>query len=144
VIIETRRIILTALKADSTLTAIVPAARIYGDDVPPSPEFPFVRWDAPSTIPFSLSGAAGSSTTSFMLHAFATARLSASKAKLETASDYANRIISAVHGVVHRNRFSDDDGRIFKVTVASRMSMRDGAEADAWHCLLNCVARVLA
>lgn len=143
-IIETRRVILTALKSDPTLTAIVPAARIYGDEVPAKPETPFVRWDGPSTLPFSLSGAANSSTTSFMLHSFAKVRLSSSGAKIETASDYANRIMSAVHGVVHRNRFSDDDGRVFKVVVSSRMSMRDGAEADAWHCLLNCVARVLA
>lgn len=142
-ITETRRAVLTALKSDALLTTIVPTSRIYGDDVPSSPGWPFMRWDGQIAIPIAASCVPNKAEVRFAMHVFAKARLSSSKAKLETASDYANRIATNAHRVIHRKRF-EDNGATFGVRVASRRSMRDGAEADAWHVILNCVARVIA
>jgi hypothetical protein len=138
---EVRRAVLPALKADATLTALVPSARIYPSTVPASPAFPFTRWDGASSLPITefLRGA----EVSFMVHAFAKPRYSGA-AMVETAEDHAGRITSALYGALHRQRFALPGGATFAVRAVSSRLMQDGAETDAYHGIVNAVARVLA
>ncbi len=54
-ITSVRQMILPALKANSAITAIVPAARIYPAKAPSAPVYPFIRYGQPSFVPHSLS-----------------------------------------------------------------------------------------
>jgi len=52
--------ILSALKADADLIAVVAAARIYPQTVPAALVFPFVKMGAPITTPQFIDGKNGS------------------------------------------------------------------------------------
>lgn len=137
---EVRRAVLARMKADTDLTALVPAASIHASTVPANPAWPFIRWDAPQSIPRGVACTQGADV-SFMLHCFAKPRESGG-AVVETAEDYASRITSAMKKALHRTRFSIEGGTVHLV-VRSTRSMMDGDEADAWHGLVNVVARVI-
>jgi hypothetical protein len=135
---ETRRVVLPALKADAALTDLVSAASIYPSTVPSDHTWPFIRWDAPNSIPRGRGCTDGADLT-FMLHCFAKPRMSGTQV-LETAEDHASRILTAMHNVIHRNRLPIATGTV-RLTVRSSRLIRDGDEASAYHGLLNCFAK---
>lgn len=57
--IYVKQAIIAALKADATLTAMVPAARIYPQKTPNSPAWPFIRYGASSSVPLRPDGGSG-------------------------------------------------------------------------------------
>jgi hypothetical protein len=138
---EVRRATLTALKADPFVTAIVPAVRIYPSTTPPSPAWPFTRFDAPSSIPLDGPCYAGATVT-FLLHGFARPREEAGQI-VETAEDYAGRLGSALKVALHNRRLPIGVASA-RLRVQSARLLRDGDEQDAYHAVLSIEARVLA
>lgn len=67
--LEIRRAIVAHLRADATVTALVPAARIYGEFAV-SDVFPFIRMGYPATAQFEATGWDGSEAD-FAIHVFA-------------------------------------------------------------------------
>lgn len=72
--IELRRAVVAHLREESTLTALVPAAAIFGEmnptDADADDRFPFIRVGDEIATGFEASGWAGSESD-FMIHAFA-------------------------------------------------------------------------
>ncbi|MFD0848198.1 tail completion protein gp17 [Sphingosinicella xenopeptidilytica] len=136
---DLRRAVITALKADTTLIAIVPAARIYPSTVPASPTFPFIRWDAPNNIPRG-HGCTQGADISFFVHNFAKPRMSGAQVA-ETAESYCERITALMAKALHRERLALTNATA-RVRVRSTRVMMDGDERDAFHGLLDCIAAV--
>ncbi len=140
-IIPTRKVVLAAMKQATPLTALVPVASIYPETTPDNPDWPFLRWDGPSSIPIKGACFSGAEV-SFMVHAFAKPFYDGTGRMIETAADHCGRIMDAAHDVLNGNRF-ESAGRFFRVRTPSTISRQDRDESDAWHCTINCVARVL-
>lgn len=138
---EVRRATLAHLKSDAKLTALVAASSIYPSRIDGAPVWPFVRWDAPQSIPIDLSCIAGATVT-FTLHAFAGDRFSGG-ALVETAEDHAARIGSAVKAAVHNKRVAIGDATARLRALSARL-IQDGSEASAYHAIISVEARVLA
>lgn len=70
--LEIRRAIVAHLRADATVTAIVPAARIFGEfrPVTASSDWPFIRIGYSSALPFEAQCWSGSQNT-LTIHVFA-------------------------------------------------------------------------
>lgn len=69
--LEIRRAIVAHLRADATVTAIVPAERIYGEwPTVTDPEWPFIRMGYADAEAFEASGWSGSES-GFTIHVFA-------------------------------------------------------------------------
>ena len=60
---------------------------------------------------------------------------------IETARDHAGRINSAVVEALQAHAY-EVAGRRYRFMVRSSRLMVDGAEVDAWHGIVNVVARV--
>jgi hypothetical protein len=138
---EVRRATLAHLKADATLTNLVPPARIYPSTTPANVLWPFMRFDGPSSLPLDGNCYAGATVT-FLMHAFAKPQMQGA-AMVETAEDYASRIGSAAYTTLHRMRLPLGSASI-RLLVRSARVIRDGDEADAYHAILSVEARVLA
>lgn len=138
---EVRRAILAHLKSDADLIALVAPGSIYPSRTPPNPAWPFVRWDGPQSIPIDLSCVAGATVT-FLLHGFAKDRKQGT-AVVETAEDHAARIGSALKLAIHNRRLPVANTTA-RIQVRSARLIQDGAEADAYHAILQAEARVLA
>jgi hypothetical protein len=67
-----RQAIVTRLRADAGLTAIVPAARVYGMRSDVNPTYPFTRYGSPDALPFKAQCLDGA-TVSFTIHSFSEA-----------------------------------------------------------------------
>lgn len=136
-----RKALLSTLKADAPLIAIVPAASIFSQRVPDKPAWPFIKLGPPSTTPLRATGVRGGVVT-VGVHAFARPRLSG-ETEVETAEDYAGRIGSAIEAALQNTRI---DGVTVKIGVklSDIRLLVDGAEADAFHWLCNANCRVLA
>lgn len=120
---------------------MVPATSIYPQTQPTDPDWPFMRWDGPSSLPIRAACVPNGATVSFMIHAFSKGVFVAKKL-VKTAEDHCGEIVDAAHDAIDGTRFTSG-GASFRVTVPSTRLMRDGAEQGAYHGILNCVARVL-
>lgn len=130
-----RRIAISILKQDSAVTDLVAASSIHPLS---DPQWPFIRADGFRATPRGVR-CTSMSEVRFMLHGFAKPRY-ASGAMIETAEDHAARIGSAIKDALHRNRLTTD-GIDYSFRVLSSQLMRDGAEADAWHVVVNVFAQ---
>ncbi len=65
-----RKGIVNHLKANATLVALVPSARIYGEQPPAEPAWPFIRYGLPSVTPDRFDCYEGG-THAVTIHAFA-------------------------------------------------------------------------
>ena len=117
-ITSVRREILTALKANSTVTAIVPAARIYPSKTPDGPTYPFIRYGAASMEPHSLSCWKGG-TVSGMVHCFVGVGGAIVDAEA-TCGDLTEAM-------------SDCIGALSTTFATSFQIMADSEEPDVWH-----------
>lgn len=141
-ITELRRGTLILLKGYAPLTAIVPPSSIHPSTVPANPAWPFTRWDAPQSIPVGVGCTAGAEV-SFLVHAFAKERKNSAGATIETAEDHCGRITAALTRALNRRRFDIASGSVH-LRVRSTRLMIDGAEADTYHGITDCLARVYA
>jgi hypothetical protein len=133
---ESERAAIISLKGDAPLTSIVAPSSI--DPVTENPEWPFVRLEGTQSLPQG-RGCTARSEVTFTLHSFAKPKYDGD-AKVETARDHAGRVNSAAVEAIHNHAF-EVDGRRYRFQVRSSRLMRDGAEADAWHGMVNVVAR---
>ena len=138
---EVRRAILTHLKAQQGVVDLVKASSIYPSTTPREPEWPFVRWDAPQSIPLD-GGCFSGATVTFLVHAFARDRREG-ETVLEDGEDYASRIGSALKSAMHNRRLPVADGSA-RLEVRSARLLRDGDDEGAYHAVLSVEARVLA
>lgn len=131
-----RRSILTRLKADAGLIALVPAARIFPQAVPVEPEWPFIKTGPSLSLPYRASCVRGDTIT-MDLHAFA--RGSAS----ETAEDHAGRIGGLIEEALDDRTLTLETGATARIRLSDKRLMQDG-EPDAFHWFAQINARVLA
>lgn len=116
-------------RSDTALTALVPAQRIYGPQVAGLPEFPFVRVGEPVTLPLRASGMDGA-VAAFSAHAFA----------LGPGEDAAAAIAAALARALDGRVLPLPAGKAVMVWTRTQI-LRDGAEADAWHAVVDFEAR---
>lgn len=133
---EARRAALSILKADTDLTAIVPAARIWSQRVPTSPAWPFVKFGPQQGLPVKASCVRGA-VISFSAHAFAKAL------PTETAEDLVGRIGAQMRKALDGTRAVFAGGTI-RFTVSEERLLLDAGEADAFHYFCVVSARVMA
>jgi hypothetical protein len=89
--VEARQTLVVAMRAMTGLTALVPSARIFGEQPPTQPDYPFVRYGLAQTLPDRATCLDGSQIA-VTIHAFANGheaatRIGAQIARLENA-DY--------------------------------------------------------
>lgn len=123
--------IITALKADSDLTAIVPAARIYPSKSPTSPTWPFIRVPMLIGTPTPMDGGGGSAQSG-VIHCFTKAGdgVPDAEAQAATINRHIARIVSEISVPL-------DDGEALEVHVRQTQVIPDSAEADAFHGLVQ-------
>jgi hypothetical protein len=119
-----REAIITRLRADAPLLALVPSARIFGMRQPSTVQWPFTRYGATDTVPRLSSCSAGQIVT-LTLHAF-------SKQEYE---DECAQISSAIAGALDGAVLILDDEASTMAHLRWRGSqiIPDSAEASAWH-----------
>lgn len=133
-----RRELLTRLKADATLTALVPAASIAPQG---KPTWPFVLVESPRTLRLRMACVRGA-RVSFDVHAFAGPREVAG-AVVETGYDHVSRIAAAIEVALADNRVTLEGGAVCKLEFSDAQLLKDG-EPDAWHWVSQINCRVLA
>lgn len=133
-----RRALLTRLKADVGLIALVPAASIDPDG---EPSWPFVVLRSPVTQRLRAACVNGGAVA-WDVHAFARARESGG-AVVETAEDYAGRIGGAIEAALADNRIAIEGDGIARIEVSDMRLLTD-EEPGAYHYIAQVTARVLA
>lgn len=133
-----RRALLTRLKADAALTALVPATSI--NPLGP-PVWPFIELAAPVTQRLRATGVIGGIVT-WDIHAFARARKEGDSA-VESAEDHAGRIGAAIETALFDNRLALEGGGVARVRLSDIRLLEDGSP-DAFHWFAQVNARVLA
>ena len=124
--------IIAALKSDSALIGIVPAARIYPSKSPASPVFPFIRVPMLIGTVAELDGGSGSDQSG-VIHCFtklATA-VPDPEAQAATINRHIVRIISQIDDV------DLGDGESLGVQATQTQVIEDSAEADAYHGIVS-------
>lgn len=130
-----RRAMLTALKADAGMIAIVPAEDIHPQAPLSVPSWPFVKAGAPSGVPIRASCVDGGEIT-VAFHGFGKARLNGSSQVIETAEDHAARIGAAMAAALDGKVLTIPGGTA-KVRWTGSQLLQDGAESDAFHTVQN-------
>lgn len=119
--LEVRQQAILTLRADPDLTALVPAASIYGMRSPPDPVYPFTRYGSPDATPF-LGQCLDGAVIAFIIHAFSHAEFedecAAINAGISTALDKA--VLTLAGGNAH-------------VVWKGSQIVPDAAEASVWH-----------
>ena len=119
-----RRAIVAHLRADATVTALIPAARIYGARSPATPVWPFVRYGVSDAVPaYEITAP---------LHVF-------SKADF---TDEAVLIADAIGNSLDEQVLGMSDGRNAHLRWAGARVIPDAAEASAFHAIVTIAATV--
>ncbi|MBI1179104.1 MAG: DUF3168 domain-containing protein [Alphaproteobacteria bacterium] len=130
--LEVRKAVIPRLRASSSLTALVPAERIYPPRTPAEPDWPFIRYGQPDTAPFRATGIDGAEID-FSVHTF-------SKAPGE---DEASRINAAVVATLDGAVLDLPGGFKAHITWTGGQVIPDGGDPDAWHAFSTFRARVV-
>jgi len=133
-----RRALLTRLKSDAALTALVPAASInpVGE-----PAWPFILLRSPVTQRLRAACVVGG-LVSWDVHVFAGPRESGG-AIVETGEDHAGRIGAAIETALADNRITIEGGAVARIALSDIRLLPDG-DVDHWHWFAQVNARVLA
>ncbi|MBM3928764.1 MAG: DUF3168 domain-containing protein [Sphingomonadales bacterium] len=140
-----RRALLTRLKNNAGMNAVVSRNSMFGQSPSANPAWPFTRLGPPQVLPLRgtrLDGAA----VNVGFHAFAKPRYQGST-MVETAEDYAGRIGAAFEEAVDRSGETVTvDTKTARVTyqLADILLQRDPAEADAYHYSATVRIRIIA
>lgn len=136
-----RRAVLQRLKADTALTALVPADSIYPQAIPSEPTWPFIKLGPTGTLRLRAACVNGG-LVSVDVHAFARARVSGGQV-VETAEDHASRIGAAIEAALADNRITLEGGPTANIELGDIRLLQD-QEPDAFHWFAQLNARVLA
>jgi hypothetical protein len=132
--VEVRRAILRHLATVSDITKIVPASRHYPMTAT-DPQWPFILYGSATPLPLRATCLDGVEIT-VAVHGFAKARLNSAGAKIETGEDHAGRLGAALAKALDRARLPLPRGHS-KIQWTGSQLLIDGAEADAFHCVVN-------
>lgn len=132
VTVAVRRAILTHLKADAAVTALVPAASIYPPRRPKESGWPFVAFDHINRAPFRASCLNGA-TMRCQLTAFA-------KGDGEAAANISGAIVDSLDGAV----LQLEGGGTAHVRFLEDNVLQDGDEASAWRAPARFEATVVS
>lgn len=124
--------IISALKADAQLTAIVPAARIYPGKTPATVTWPFIRVPILTGTVAELDGGGGSEQAG-VIHCFTKQAVDVPDPEAQAATINAHivRIVSAIDDVLLA------DGESLGVHAVQTQVIEDSAEADAYHGIVQ-------
>lgn len=139
-----RRAVLAKLKADTGLTALVPAASMFGQSIPAEvgdPTWPFVKLGASATQRLRAARVNGGSVA-VDVHAFARSRKVAG-VTVETAEDHASRIGAAIETALADQHLTLDGNEDARIELSDIRLLQD-EEPDAFHWFAQLNARVLA
>jgi hypothetical protein len=131
---EARRAVLTIMKADATLIAIVAKDSIYPQRTDPTPAWPFIRCGSPSVVPVRASCVDGGNLT-MAVHAFAKPRMEG-QSVTETAEDHTSRIGAAIARALDGQKVNIAGGTLTIAWQGSQL-LQDPEEADAFHTVQN-------
>lgn len=131
---EARRAVLTIMKADVALGALVAKVSIYPQRTDPTPVWPFIRCGAPSVVPVRAACVDGGNLT-MAVHGFAKPRIQG-QSVVETAEDHASRIGAAVARALDRQKVTIPGGTLTISWQGSQL-LQDPEEADAFHTVQN-------
>jgi hypothetical protein len=124
-ITETRRAILTKLKANPVVTGLVSATSIYPQSTPAKPVWDFIKMGVPSSNRFRASCMDGK-TIAFPVHGFTKGTSAMS------AEDRAGLIGEAIFNALDRSTIIITGGRI-RLRISDEQIMPDQGEADSFH-----------
>lgn len=130
-----RRAVITTLRADPDLTALVPAGRNYGMRSPATLTWPFTRYGSPDALPFRAQCLDGA-TIGFTVHSFS---------KDETEDECAN-INAALNSALDGRVLALDGlgGAKAHIVWQASQIIPDAAESDAYHGVNRFEATVVA
>lgn len=140
-----RRALLTRVKNNAALVALVPKANMHGQSPPATPVWPFTKLGPPQTLPIRGACLDGG-TVNIGFHAFAKPRYTGST-MIETAEDHSGRIAAAFERAIDsRGETVTVDGQSARLTyqLADMILQRDPAEADAYHYSATVRIRIIA
>lgn len=126
-----RRAVITQLRADTDLIALVPAAQNYGMRPPAELTWPFTRYGVPDEQALAVSCWDGSDVA-FTVHSFSKAEFEDQCANINAA------IVAALNGVV---LVLAGNVKAWPVWLGSQI-IQDGDEAGAWHGINRFGARI--
>jgi hypothetical protein len=140
--------VLAKLKANSGVTALIPAGQIYPQDAPKEPKWPFIVPQQPQGLPLNAACVRGA-TINFGISAFTRGRWSApvapAKPKLmETPRDHCAKIGDAIETCIRGARSTLGGIGAVVYSISDIVMMPDGAEPGARHFSCTVRARVLA
>lgn len=138
-----RRAVLTAMKADDALTAMVPEGSIHPQAPLGALSWPFIKWGAPAGIPIKASCVDGNEII-VAVHGFAKRRENGSGQVIETAEDHAARIGSGIAAALDGKSLALSAGGHARVRWTGSQLLQDGDESDAFHSVQNFRVRVIA
>lgn len=136
--------ILTAMKGEPSITALVPAPSIYPAQPPSVPVWPFLLYGAPIVTPVRAAGYDGSAIV-VAVHAYA-----------KGPGDETTSAITAAVAAFLDGPSSPDDhapqglsldmasGIYATVQVQSAQTFQDGSDANSWHGVVSCRVTVSA
>lgn len=122
-ILGTRQVVIEHLKADATLTALLPEGRIFGERADADVRWPYSRFGEPDARPGDIS---------FPIHVFSKERF----------TDQVNAIAEAIGHSLHGAVLELDDGRKINVAFVSTRTVPDGRDPDAWHAIVTFAATI--
>ncbi|MFX4084483.1 hypothetical protein ACKU27_05195 [Sphingobium yanoikuyae] len=137
---ETERAAIISLKGNEPLLGIIAKASI--EPTAEAPDWPFIRLEGTQSLPQG-RGCTARAEVTFQIHTFAKPRYQGDPTTtpmVETARDYAGRINSAVVEAMQGHAY-EIAGRRYRFIVRSSRLMQDGAERDAYHGIVNVLAR---
>lgn len=124
-IIPARRAVLAAMKGEATITALVPAARVYPPKVPTSPTWPYIRHGVGISTPIKATCLNGASVVA-AISAFG-------KGGDEVAGAIGDAISDFLDGPDGLGLSLEmPDGRMATVQVESNNIIQIDLEADNW------------
>lgn len=133
---DVRRAIVSAMKAEPTITALVPAASILPPQPPSVPTWPFILYGVMISTPLRASGSDGATLTG-AIHCYAKG----------PGDEGCGAITGAVAAFLDGPEDPDDHGpkglsltipaASCVVQVASDQVIADGSDANSWHGIIN-------
>lgn len=127
-----RKAILARLKADSGLTALVPAARIYPSRTPAALAWPYIKLGVINDLPYRPSGASGSQNLFGTVHVF-----TKTGGAVLDAENQCHQIRKELMRILDAQSSIPLTGGKFSLHYDGGTVMQDGDEADAYHGVVN-------
>ena len=122
--LEVRKQIVAHLIATPALTALVSAARIYGEQPPADPDWPFIRYGLGIAGPYEATGPLEGSTHRVTLHAF-------------SHGPYTDAIHAIARQVVAAMYAFQPVQSLLDMQWAGTQILRDTDEANAYHAVIE-------